>query len=151
MYDILKVQGDPMNTNPEDQFNFWIGDWDLTWGDGEEGKNSIAKIMNGKIIQENFTSPTFNGMSVSAYDPERKVWCQTWVDDNGSYLDFTGGFEENTMILSRNAVIKGVPCKQRMVWFNIHVDHFDWKWERSDDEGQTWNTLWYIHYKRRKE
>lgn len=41
-------------------FNFWIGEWDLTWKDPDgttaHGKNIITKILNGKVIHENFSA-----------------------------------------------------------------------------------------------
>lgn len=138
-----------MTTNPENQFDFWLGEWDVTWGEDGKGKNHILRIMDDKIIQENFTAPDLIGMSVSSYDPERNLWCQTWVDNNGSYLDFTGGFENEKMILSRDAIVRGRACKQRMVWFNIDANQFDWNWERSDDGGQSWRALWEIKYTRK--
>ena len=138
-----------MTTNPENQFDFWLGEWDVTWGEDGKGKNHILRIMDDKIIQENFTAPDLIGMSVSSYDAERKLWCQTWVDNNGSYLDFTGGFENEKMILSRDAIVRGQACKQRMVWFNIGANQFDWNWERSDDGGQSWRALWEIKYTRK--
>ena len=138
-----------MTTNPENQFDFWLGEWDVTWGEDGKGENQILRIMDDKIIQENFSAPDLIGMSVSSYDAERKLWCQTWVDNNGSYLDFTGRFENEKMILSRDAIVRGQACKQRMVWFNIDADHFDWNWERSDDGGQSWRALWEIKYKRK--
>jgi hypothetical protein len=45
------------------------------------------------------------------------------------------------MILSRDAIVRGQACKQRMVWFNIDANQFDWNWERSDDEGESWRAL----------
>ena len=105
--------------------------------------------MDDKIIQENFSAPELKGMSVSVYDPERKLWCQTWVDNSGSYLDFTGGFNDGKMILSRDAIVRDEACKQRMVWYNIEADQFDWNWERSDDGGDTWRVQWQIKYKRK--
>ena len=137
-----------MSTDPENQFDFWLGEWDCTWGEGDKGTNRVLRIMDDKIIQENFSAPDLNGMSVSVYDPERKLWCQTWVDNSGSYLDFTGGFEEGKMILSRDAVVRGEACKQRMIWFNIEASQFEWNWERSDNGGEMWQTLWSIHYQR---
>ena len=130
-----------MTTNPENQFDFWLGEWDVTWGEDGKGKNHILRIMDDKIIQENFSAPDMQGMSVSSYDAERKLWCQTWVDNSGSYLDFTGGFENEKMILSRDAIVRGQACKQRMVWFNIDSNQFDWNWERSDDGGQSWRAV----------
>lgn len=137
-----------MSTNPENQFEFWIGEWECTWGEGGRGTNHVHYIMDGKVIQENFSAPDLTGMSVSVYDLGRKLWCQTWVDNSGSYLDFTGGFEGGKMILARDAIVKGEACRQRMVWYNIEMDQFDWNWERSEDGGQTWRVLWQIKYTR---
>ena len=137
-----------MDINPENQFDFWLGEWEATWGEGEKGTNRVERILDDKIIQENFSAPDLKGMSVSSYDSERKLWCQTWVDNNGTYLDFTGNFENGKMILVRDAIVRGEACKQRMVWYNIEADQFDWNWERSDDVGATWRTLWQIRYTR---
>jgi len=139
-----------MNEQPERQFDFWLGEWDLTWGEDSKGTNHVLRIMDEKIIQENFSSPDLQGMSVSFYDRSREVWCQTWVNNSGTYLDFTGKFEDGKMILSRDAIVKGIPCQQRMVWYNIEADQFDWNWERSDDRGKTWKTQWQVKYSRKK-
>lgn len=138
-----------MDIQTERQFDFWLGEWDAKW-EGGQGTNRIEMGFDGKVVIENFTAPELIGMSVSVYDPERKLWCQTWVDNNGSYLDFTGGFEGGKMILVRDAVIAGTAFKQRMVWFNIEKDRFDWNWERSDDGGATWQARWSIQYTRKK-
>jgi len=140
-----------MNDQPENQFDFWLGEWDVTWSEDGRATNQIERILDGKIIQENFTAPDLHGISVSVYDPERKLWCQTWVDNNGIYLDFTGRFEDGKMILVRDAIVRGEACKQRMVWYEIQPDQFEWNWERSDDDGATWRTLWQIHYQRTKK
>ena len=119
-------------------------------GNNEKGTNRIERILEGKVIQENFSAPDFTGMSVSSYDPECQLWYQTWVDSNGTYLDFTGRFENGQMILSRDAIVRGQSCKQRMVWYDIQAEQFNWNWERSDDGGQTWRGLWQIHYTRKE-
>ncbi|MBI5965754.1 MAG: hypothetical protein HY863_19930 [Chloroflexi bacterium] len=138
-----------MNTQPENEFDFWLGEWDVRWGEDGCGTNRIEKILGGRVIQENFSAPDLIGMSVSCFDPERQLWCQTWVDNNGTYLDFTGKSENEKMILERYALIKGQVSKQRMVWYEIEADKFEWNWERSDD-GETWRVLWNIHYTRKK-
>ena len=138
-----------MNNQPENQFDFWLGEWDCAW-EGGQGSNRIERILDDKVIQENFNGGDFIGISHSVWDAERKLWCQTWVDNNGIYLDFTGGFRDGKMILSRDAIVKGEACKQRMVWYNITENEFDWNWERSDDGGETWDIKWQIKYKRKK-
>ena len=56
---------------PENQFDFWLGEWNLTW-----------------------------------------------VDSNGSYLQFTRKFEKDRMILMRDATVRGQACRQRTVRYN---------------------------------
>ncbi len=137
-----------MDSNPENQFDFWIGEWDVTWGKDGRGTNRVERILDGKVVQEDFHAPDLHGISFSVYDAERKLWCQTWVDNSGTYLDFTGKFDDGRMILSRDAIVRGEQCKQRMVWYDIQEAQFNWNWERSDDGGQTWRALWQIHYER---
>ena len=139
-----------MSAEAKHQFDFWLGEWDAAWGEDGKGANRIELVMNDNVVLENFNAPDLIGMSVSCFDPERNLWCQTWVDNSGSYLDFTGKFENGKMILSRDAIVKGEKCKQRMVWYNIEADEFDWNWERSDDAGNSWRVLWQIKYTRKK-
>ena len=53
------------------------------------------------------------------------------------------------MILAAGDVVEGQPVKLRMIFYNIDQDELDWRWERSDDGGQTWQLKWHIHYRRR--
>ena len=131
------------------EFDFWIGTWDLTWGEGVHGTNRIESILDGAVVQENFEGDGLIGVSVSVFSKEDSRWHQTWVDNSGSYLDFVGEFMDGKMILSRNGVAEGKPVKQRMVWYAIKPNHFQWNWERSDDDGITWRVLWNIQYQRR--
>jgi hypothetical protein len=137
----------------EREFDFWIGEWDLTWGVDKRGTNRIESILDGHVIQENFDgapAAAFRGISLSVYNHDIGKWQQTWVDNTGGYLDFTGEFRHAKMELSRTALESGKPVLQRMVWFNILQDELDWNWERSEDSGQTWQVLWSIHYTKRK-
>ena len=53
------------------------------------------------------------------------------------------------MILSTEDVVEGQKVDLRMVFYNISADNLDWKWQRSEDNGQTWRTLWEIAYTRK--
>lgn len=135
------------------EFDFWVGEWDLSWAGGGKGINSIRKTLDNMIILENFDgtpSMKLRGMSVSAFSPQTSKWHQTWVDNNGGYLDFVGEFENGKMTLQREFTVGGKKSLQRMVWYNISTDELDWNWERSDDDGKSWKTLWSIHYSRKE-
>lgn len=141
-------------TVPEQaQFDFWLGNWELTWNDTSHGANTIEAIMDSMVIRENFDgTPDIKlvGESVSSYHRPSGQWKQTWVDNQGGYLDFTGGMTGDDMILSRNAVDgNGKPFMQRMVWREITENSFEWNWQESRDGGRTWNTNWQISYRRK--
>lgn len=146
---------EPCSAPEARQFDFWLGEWDLSW-DGGSGRNTITYKFGSCVIEENFRadqpsdeSNPLKGSSVAVYSPQLKKWRQTWVDNQGSYLDFSGGFSDGKMTLSREAAKNGEKYYQRMVWYNIEKDSLDWNWEKSKD-GAKWKTLWKIHYQRRK-
>ena len=149
----------PVLADPADQFDFWLGHWKLTWpqpdGTHASGDNLITEILDERIILEAFDGrPAMNlvGRSFTAYDTNEQRWKQTWVDNQGGYLDFVGGLEaDGRMILARQFSKDGKTVHQRMVWFNISADSFDWHWESSVDGGETWTVLWPIHYQRRQD
>ncbi|MCB0283603.1 MAG: DUF1579 family protein [Calditrichae bacterium] len=134
------------------QFDFWIGEWIATWSDTAYGTNSISKILGGCVISEQFNGSPASplvGRSFSVYNSRTGNWQQTWVDNQGAYLEFSGGWQDNKMILSREVNLNGKNIIQRMIWYNINKNEFDWDWQRSDDNGNTWKTNWQIHYRRK--
>ena len=149
--------GQPQPPPETHQFDFWLGEWDVWWREPDSdvtgGTNRIERSFDGHVIVEHFDGQPgtpLQGMSVSVFDIRTGKWYQTWVDNAGGYLDFSGAFSDGKMILSREAEIDGKPIKQRMVWFDIQPDSLHWNWERSGDGGATWAVVWAITYKRRK-
>ena len=135
------------------QFDFWLGEWDVTWGDGQRGTNRIARILDGSVIQESFDgspSMSFRGVSLSVYSARLGHWQQTWVDTEGNYWHFLGEFKDGQMVLVTDDFIQGKPVKLRMRFYNITSQELDWNWERSDDGGKTWELKWKIHYIRKQ-
>ncbi len=149
----------PCTIPQQKQLEFWVGEWNLNWpgqtaGTTDHGTNTIKRIMDGCVVQENFSggdSMPLRGTSVSTFDARSGHWKQTWVDNEGGYLDFVGDFKDGQMILQREAIgNNGAHILQRMVWKNITPNELDWSWESSKDGGATWQVNWPIHYKRKK-
>ena len=100
---------------------------------------------------ENFDgrpSPDLQGLSFSVYDRAAQCWKQTWVDSQGGYLDFAGGFENGAMELRRNGEVDGTPAIFRMRWENIESELLRLARQRSVDGGETWTSLWELEYRR---
>lgn len=151
-----QAPSNPCAAAQQKQFDFWVGEWDATWpgpngSPAGRGANSITRVLDGCVVQENFVGAApFRGMSLSLFDLKAGTWKQTWVDNQGSYLDFVGEFKDGQMILQRQTTgADGKQLLQRMVWKNIAANEFDWSWEASHDAGKTWQVQWPIHYKRK--
>ncbi len=138
------------------QLDFWVGEWDLSYlaqGNVVRSRNRVTKILDGCMIFEEFTGPPGSplvGRSYSTFDRPSKQWKQTWVDNTATYLDFTGAVIDGRMTFSREVQRDGRRSKQRMVFDKVAPDTLKWLWQRSDDDGKAWMTLWEIDYRRAK-
>lgn len=154
---------EPPEAAPENWFDFWVGEWDLTWKDGEgnpqHGYNQIVKILDDRVIQESFEArsspegqPAFKGKSLSVYNPRTESWHQAWADNQGGYFNFTGKLEgERRMFVTTSTNQEGKELYLRMVFRDIEENSFVWDWEASEDGGESWKLNWQIHYQRRSE
>lgn len=139
-------------------FNFWLGKWDATWDENGtlcHGTNTITRKMNDFFIHENFVvldgaNKGFVGESFSILDKKDGKWKQTWIDNSGGYLEFTGAVDGDVKIFEQSFINKnGKKIYQRMRFYNIQQDSFLWDWENSTD-GLVWNLSWRINYTRAK-
>jgi len=136
------------------QLDFWLGDWELTYtqaGKVDHSRNRVTKTLDGCVVMEVFSGApgvALEGRSLSMYDRTASKWKQTWVDNNGAYLDFVGGPEAGRFILSRTFERDGKRIHQRMVFQDVQADTLKWLWQRSGDGGATWATQWEIDYRR---
>jgi hypothetical protein len=159
-FQFVFAQSDEQNLSKCDctechQFDFWVGKWKVEWMNKDstisEGTNTVNSILDGCAIEENFNGNPgmdFRGKSLSVYNHKHKTWQQTWVDNEGFYMLFAGGMQKDKMILSRTVETTKGPLIQRMVFYNIQEDSFDWNWESSTDGGKYWKLNWKIKYTR---
>jgi hypothetical protein len=142
----VSAQTNSADLEPEEYFDFWVGEWEVTWdeGDGKIGKgiNLIEKTLDGKVIQENFRitegqQKGFKGTSFSVYQPRFERWKQAWADNSGGYFDFTGKTDGNKRIFQTEVfeLEDGRRFTQRMVFYDIKEDSLMWDWEASNDGG----------------
>jgi len=135
------------------ELDFWIGEWDVAWEGGGRGVNRIWRILGDRVIHEQFqgadADSSLHGQSWSVFDAERQLWRQTWVDDQGGYLDLVGGRADGWFAFERAAPERGADARQRMVFRDVEPTAIRWTWEFSPDGGATWDVRWEIAYRRR--
>ena len=135
------------------ELDFWLGTWTVTW-EGGSGTNRLERILGGRVIHERFEGHTddgsapLRGQSWSVFEPARRLWRQTWVDDQGGYLDLVGERVDGSFAFVRDAPERGEGARQRMVFRDVADDSFRWTWELSVDGGATWEVRWEIAYLR---
>jgi hypothetical protein len=141
-------------------YDFWLGKWDANWknadGSTGSGSNHVYKVLEGTVIEENFkitegAQAGFLGMSISVYDPNRKIWHQGWADNEGGYFDFIGEVIGEKKIFKTKMVERdGNKIIQRMVFYDIKEDSFSWDWQATRDGGENWDLQWRIKYTKQK-
>lgn len=80
------------------------------------------------------------------FDHTRGLWLQTWVDDQGAYLLFTGKRAPEAMVLI-GRMPTGEPNGMRMRWHALSRERFAWDYEKQQANG-SWAAQWHIDYRR---
>lgn len=133
------------------QFDFWLGDWDVTTPDGKPaGHNLITRPLGDCVIQEHWTGAKGGrGESYNMFDRVGGKWHQTWVDDQGTYLQLEGGLLGQDMVLTGpDRVVQGKPHLDRITWKPVSADEVHQVWDVSEDHGKTWVTQFHGVYRR---
>lgn len=134
----------PCSTEKHRQFDFWVGEWDVTQGDKPAGRNRIELLHDECVLSEYWTSAVghFSGSSLNIYDQANDKWHQTWVDVSGTLLQLDGNFVDGHMVLSgaMPAPDGNGMVEQRITWTPNEDGSVRQHWESRND-GEEWNTL----------
>jgi hypothetical protein len=130
-----------------DDFDFWVGEWDVTGADGKfAGTNSITKEEYGCLLVERWKGAGgITGQSYNFVDLATGKWRQVWVSA-GATIDYSGGLDsKGRMILE--GVIAYPPgatpatAKFRGTWTptadGAVIQHFQ-QYDPSKDEWTDW-------------
>ena len=137
------------------QFDFWLGDWD-TYESDRSVPTSIARtritpIAAGCAIHELYEQTDgLIGDSILSFDPVRKVWQQTWVDNRGTLIVISGAFKDGAVTMEGEMRLRsGKMILQRISW--KREDHGVREFSvRSMDGGTTWEPFFDVLFKKRK-
>jgi hypothetical protein len=132
------------------QFDLWIGDWNVeaSANPGRISRNRITRTNGGCTLLEQYTTPGgYEGSSLNFYDAARKLWHQTWIDNQGGALYLEGGLQGNAMVLQTTTDPTDV---QRITWTPLPDGRVRQHWESTEDGGRSWTTVFDGYYSRRE-
>lgn len=137
------------------QFDFWVGEWDVyhSTADTIVGYNHIKNILNGCVIEENWTGGTgFQGKSFNTYNPVDSTWNQVWVDTGGNTYHFKGRYADHVMRLKGETTSR--QSGQKILFdmsytYDPEAQTVRQVWKASSDNGTSWNAIFDGIYKRR--
>ena len=138
-------------------FDFWIGEWTVTQNGQFAGNSSVQPILGHCTIFEQWESAagTF-GKSFNYYDPGHDHWRQIWIDDSGSFIEFTGKARDGGIFYTAETIdpADGSVTHHKfeftvIVEDGISEDGVRQYWETSTDGGETWQSIWDGRYEPR--
>jgi hypothetical protein len=131
----------PCANQPEfRQFDFWVGEWDVTVQGKPAGTNSVQLILDKCVVFENWTGARgLNGKSFNVYHAAKKQWQQFWVDSGGNVLELAGQFKDGVMTLQGETSTAQGKVLQRLTFTPLPESRVRQVWESSADAGKTWS------------
>lgn len=133
------------------EFDFWIGQWEVYSGESLAGHNTIEPILDGCVLQENWQGTRGSaGTSLNFFNAQTGRWQQFWVWRNGTTLELAGGFDDGKMVLTGDSSgHDGKTQRNRITWYDNPDGTVRQHWEVSTDDGETWETSFDGHYRKR--
>ncbi|MBO9577767.1 MAG: hypothetical protein J7480_03235 [Microbacteriaceae bacterium] len=158
----------PLRSDAPTDFDFVIGDWDVTHrrlaerlvGSDEwiefPGEMSTRQILGGYGNVENnvlhLPEGAYRAVALRSFDAATGSWSIWWLDGRfPGRLDVpvVGSFADGVGTFTAEDVLDGVPIVVRFVWSRVHADELRWEQAFSADAGQTWETNWTMAFRRR--
>ena len=141
---IQTPQAPPRCDAPEyRQFDFWVGDWQVTSGGRPVGTNLMTLEEDSCLVHEHWTGAGGGtGQSFNFYDRSDGRWHQVWVSNRGVVLDLSGTYRDGKLEYTGEQVpaAGGAPVRQRLS-FTANADGTVRQlWETSAD-GDTWRVV----------
>lgn len=141
------------------QFDFWIGEWEVTTPDGNlAGHSKITKHLGECTLHEHYKTPKgFEGTSFNIYDRVNKQWHQSWVDNTGQLLKLDGGLvkindKQSAMVMQGEGMTPtGQRVIHRITWTPSEDGTVRQHWESSGNLGHSWTTLFDGKYSKKKD
>jgi hypothetical protein len=141
----------PCATAEHRQFDFWLGEWEVEVTGKPANRSRITPLFGACGLREEYwaNGGKYEGSSFNMYDASRRLWHQTWVDNQGALLLLEGGLRDGSMVLEgRQPGPGGGEQRNRITWTPQTGGTVRQHWEVSADGGRSWTTAFDGLYRR---
>lgn len=134
------------------QLDFWLGEWTVMYPGAPRGGSSTVSLELGKcVVTENWSGGKgHEGMNVFAYSADDKQWHGLFADNEGRVHVFEGKVQGGSAEFvgpSRDA--DGKTELNRIRVKRLGEDRVEQTWEKSPDNGVSWNIVFRGEYSRK--
>lgn len=122
------------------QFDFWIGEWNVTNPAGKAvGQSRIESVAGQAALLENWTGAGGgDGKSLNTYNRAKKQWQQFWVGTGGGVLELAGGIVNGNRVLVGEHKTRAGQMTEKITWTPNPDGTVRQHWEQSTDGGKIW-------------
>jgi hypothetical protein len=134
------------------QFDFWVGDWNVTSSGQPVGTNRVTLEEDGCVVHEHWTGAQGGtGQSFNYYDRIDGQWHQMWVSNSGNVLDLAGTLADDTLTFRGQRRQRDGSTLQHRLSFHANPDgSVRQLWQTSTDGGATWSVAFDGLYRKKK-
>ncbi len=153
-----------MHPNAAEDFSFLYGRWQVhnrklveplsgrdVWREFEASSVCLPLLDGMSTIDEmREADGTLMGIALRSFDLARRKWSIYWVAGRDGLLQppVVGGFEGNVGTFTGPDTLNGKRIVVRYIWYRDSPEAARWEQAFSNDDGHTWETNWYMAFKR---
>ncbi len=147
------TDADPCVANSANrQFDYWLGNWKIgVEGSSGNAHSTVSLSLDKCLVVENWDGGKGHyGQNVFGYSADDKSWYGMFADNEGRVHIFTSG-----KVASDSAEFEGTShgpngesILNRVKVIRLNPNKVEQSWEKSNDNGATWNMVFRGEYSR---
>jgi hypothetical protein len=153
-HSVLAQDSPPCSANPASrQLDFWLGDWTVTYPEMSATSSSKVHLSLDKclVIESWVGGKGHTGENMFAYSADDKSWHGMFADNEGRVHVFEGKVASGSAeFTGPSRGPNGEAILNRIKIVRLSDNHVHQTWEKSNDNGATWNMEFQGDYTRKQ-
>jgi hypothetical protein len=134
------------------QLDYWLGNWRIgTEGSSGNANSTVSLSLDKCLVVENWDGGRgHRGQNVFGYSADDKSWYGMFADNDGRVHVFTSGTVANgtAEFKGTSRGPNGESVLNRVKVIGLNPNKVEQTWEKSNDNGSTWNVVFRGEYSR---